>query len=100
MSGKKVCRKGDINNMKGAIHQGTVKSVLINGKECAVKNKSQVKKHPKPGKPPFHPPNPVAKGDVTVLVDKMPIAFVNVPDRCKHKMIQGSDNVLVKGKMG
>lgn len=86
--------------MRGAIDKGTIKSVLINGKECAVKNKSQVKRHPAHSKPPFHRPNAVAKGDVTVLVDKMPIAFAHVPDRCKHKMVQGSNNVLVKGQMG
>lgn len=85
--------------MKAPVFKGTVKSVLVNGKEVAVKSKSQVRTHPKPGKP-FHPMNPIAKGDKNILVDGKPIAFVTVPDKCKHKMIKGSEDVLVEGKMG
>ena len=99
MSGKKTVRKGDVNQMKAPVIKGTIKSVLINGKETAGKDKSQVKGHPKPGKP-FHPVNPLAKGDINILVEGKPIGFVNVPDRCKHRMIKGSEDVLVQGKMG
>jgi uncharacterized Zn-binding protein involved in type VI secretion len=97
--GRKVCRKSDINQMKGAILNGD-DTVLCNGKPVAVKGKSFVKPHPHPGKPPLHPINPVAKGDTTVLVGGKPMAFLSVPDSCKHIMIQGSDDVLVKGQMG
>lgn len=99
MSGRKVVRKGDINNMKAPVITGCSEDVLVNGKKVAVKGQSQVKNHPKPGKG-EHPKNPISKGDNTVLVNGKKIAFVSVPDKCQHKMIKGSDDVLVKGEMG
>ena len=101
MSGKEVVREGDLNNAKGAVKKKTgAQTVLVNGKPVAMKNKSMVVPHKGP-KPPIHPVNPIAKGDKTVLVEKLPMAFVGVPDKCKHTMIKkASPDVLVKGVMG
>ena len=101
MPGMQIIREGDINQMKGAVKKKTgAQTVLVNGKPAAMKNKSMVVPHKGP-KPPIHPINPIMKGDKTVLVEKMPIAFVGVPDSCKHLMIKkASPDVLVKGEMG
>lgn len=97
---KEIIREGDKNNAKGFVKKGTgCQSVLVNGKPVGMKNKSQVKVHPA-GKV-KHPVNPIAKGDVNILVDGNPVAFVGVPDKCKHNMIKSaSADVLVEGKMG
>jgi len=97
MSGKGVCRYGDINEKKARLEKGCAETVLVNGKKTGIKSKANVVKHPgqNPKKP--HPMNPIAKGDDTVLVEKMPIAFKGTIDQCKHKMIKASEDVLVKG---
>lgn len=96
----KIVRQGDMNQMKAVvIKPGTSTDVLVNARQVALKGKSMVKEHPKPGKG-KHPKNPISKGCETVLVNGAKLAFLTVPDKCKHKMIKGSDDVLCEGKMG
>lgn len=90
---KQVIRKGDPNSMQGKVMKAC-ESVLINGKPCARKT-DPVKTHGA-GKQ-KHPTNPIVKGDETFLVGGKPVAYLNVQDRCKHKMIKGSTDVLTKG---
>jgi uncharacterized Zn-binding protein involved in type VI secretion len=100
MPGMQVIREGDFNIMKGVVMPKTgSQTVIVDKRPVAMKARTQVVPHPGPV-PPIHPMNPIAKGDKTVLVEGMPIAFVTVPDMCLHPMMKNDATVLVSGTMG
>jgi uncharacterized Zn-binding protein involved in type VI secretion len=96
-----VIRETDMNIMFGVVIPKTgAQTVFMEGMPAAMKFRTLVMPHPGPV-PPIHPPNPIAKGDMTVLVEGMPLAFKGVPDMCLHPMILvGAKTVLTLGMMG
>ena len=94
-----VIRESDMNIMFGVVMPKTgAQTVFMEGMPAAMKGKTQVIPHKNIGVPKIHPPNPIAKGDPTVLVEGMMLAFKGVPDMCLHPMVLvGSKTVLAGG---
>jgi uncharacterized Zn-binding protein involved in type VI secretion len=96
-----VIRETDMNIMFGVVIPKTgAQTVFMEGMPAAMKFRTFVMPHPGPI-PPIHPPNPIMKGDMSVMVEGMPLAFKGVPDMCLHPMVLvGAKTVLTLGMMG
>lgn len=88
----KLSRKGDKNTTGGKIVRGAG-TVFCNGKPVGLHVSDITPHNPKPGKNP-HKRAKTTEGSPTVFCEGAPVLRVGSGNDCKHKIVEGSDNVF------
>lgn len=87
-----LSRKGDKNTTGGTIVRGA-STVFCNGKAVGLHVSDITPHNPKPGNSP-HKRAKTTEGSPTVFCEGASVLRVGSGNDCKHKIVEGSDNVF------
>lgn len=88
-------RKGDVNNVGKPVVAAVATTVIVNGRNAALKG-SLVATHLPPFPPaPPHVMPPISVGSATVIVEGRPPAFLGASESCGHTQVEASSDVII-----